>query len=148
MHLKKNLSKGILVDDEDLRFIKFNRAYTDNGYVRIHIDSKRVYLHKLILGHDGPVDHINRNKLDCRKENLRPATAYNNAANKGISANNTSGYKGVSPRSNGTWQAEIMCNRTSTYLGSFGTKEEAALAYNKAALLFHKEFAYINNLVN
>jgi hypothetical protein len=93
------------------------------------------------------VDHINHDTLDNRKCNLRVCTREQNNANQNISKNNTSGYKGVCwhIRLN-KWQAKIGVNMKRITLGSFNTKEEAALAYNKGAKKYFGEFACLNKL--
>ena len=84
--------------------------------------------HLMILGtKDGlVVDHINRNKLDNRRENLRFVTQHINSINKGMNSNNTSGYTGVKFRKDiGKWSARIMFNYKDIALGCYDTKEEA-----------------------
>ena len=70
---------------------------------------------------------------------------------KKIYKNNKSGYKGVyecfTPSKKGMWKALITKNYVSHKLGYFTTKEEAALAYNKAAVELHGEFARLNVIV-
>lgn len=90
------------------------------------------------------IDHINGQKDDNRWENLRLATNRENCCNKGPSKNNKSGYKGVSKKNKRSWVAVIHTNSRQIRLGTFSTPEEAAVAYNKAALKYHGEFAYIN----
>lgn len=92
------------------------------------------------------VDHINRNPLDNRKENLRLCTFGQNMANLKINKKNTIGYKGVRliKSSKRKWVAVIWKDHVSHYGGSYFTKEEAALAYNKMAIKYHGEFASLN----
>ena len=93
------------------------------------------------------VDHINRNGLDNRKANLRPATAAQNTRNqaKRQDRNFSSKYKGVS-RNGGKklWQAVIHVNCMTMYLGSFHRETQAAKAYDRAARRYHGEFAVLN----
>lgn len=88
------------------------------------------------------VDHKNNNGLDNRRENLRLATQNNNQQNKGLQANNSSGYKGVCwHRGNQKWIASIGVNKRKKFLGYFDSPEAAYDAYCKAARELHGEFA-------
>ena len=145
MFLKHNLSLGILVSDCDIHMLETYRFMLDKSYPMTRIDGKRVRLHRLIMNTASIVDHINGITLDNRRENLRVATHAENMQNRKLHTNNTSGYKGVES-SRGLWRATIYADNIRIHLGSFVTKEEAALAYNKAALKYHGEFARLNNL--
>jgi hypothetical protein len=90
-------------------------------------------------------DHINHNKLDNRKSNLRVCTDLQNARNSTYRPNNTSGFKGVSLRKKyGTWSADIKINYFHKFLGYFSSPEEAAHAYDNAAKEIYGEFAKTN----
>ncbi|MDB5823790.1 MAG: endonuclease [Herminiimonas sp.] len=89
------------------------------------------------------VDHINRNKLDNRPENLRLATAAQNRANIGKQRNNSSGYKGVF-LDRGKFRAAIRVSGLRRYLGTFGCAQAAAVAYDSAALAVFGEYAMTN----
>jgi hypothetical protein len=109
--------------------------------------SVRVWMHQIVVGvHPGErVDHVNRNGLDNRRENLRLATHAQNLRNQGPRANNSSGFKGVVfVRRLKRWQACIVFNRHRYNLGLFDTAEEAARAYDAGANHFHGDFAYFN----
>jgi hypothetical protein len=96
------------------------------------------------------VDHINGNKRDARKSNLRVCTAKQNTANIGKKKVTPSGktptsrYKGVCLNRNGKWQAQIKSGGASMYLGSYETEEAAARAYDAAAVGLHGEYAKLN----
>lgn len=93
------------------------------------------------------IDHINGNKLDNRKQNLRYATHNGNSQNRLPHANNTSGFKGVVwHKRDKKFQASIKLNSKRIYLGYFNTAEAAARAYNEAAIKYHGEFASLNKL--
>jgi hypothetical protein len=90
------------------------------------------------------LDHIDCDRSNNRIANLRDATPSQNHANTKRSSTNTSGFKGVS--ANGSsgknpWTACIRINKKSTHLGCYKTKEEAALAYEKAAKEYFGDFA-------
>ena len=82
-------------------------------------------LHRLIL-----IDHINGDKLDNRRENLRTATAAQNAANKSKAKGNLSSqYIGVSfNRKKGKYVAKLQLNGKNFNLGNYNTEKQAALA--------------------
>ena len=145
--------KTTLVDTADLDIIARYRWYCSNGYALASIcdadgNSRRIYLHRLVLGLTDPrlhADHINGDGLDNRRANLRRATRYQNMANQTLSRRNTSGYKGVSyyPRTL-AYRATITAKGERRHLGFFSTPEEAARAYDAAAREMHGEFARIN----
>ena len=106
--------------------------------------SVTTHMHVLIAGCKG-ADHVNRNGLDNRRINLRPATYAQNGANRALLRNNTSGYKGVHwDRRGRKWRAQIKVNDRSRYLGLFTDPVDAARAYNRAAMEAFGEFAWLN----
>lgn len=112
-------------------------------------DSARmVRLHQLLWrswGLSGIPDHKNGNGLDCRRSNLRPSTANENARNTGKRRHNTAGYKGVSRhKASGRFTAQITVEGNVRHLGMFKTPEEAAAVYDLAAIKFFGEFARTN----
>lgn len=118
-------------------------------YARRNFGRKTMRLHRLITGAaDGlHVDHKNGNALDNRRSNLRVCLPRLNAGNS-KSSRGASAYKGVSPNAStiNPWRAQICVQRKSIHLGSFATGEEAALAYNAAALKHFGEFALLNSV--
>jgi hypothetical protein len=93
------------------------------------------------------VDHINGNRLDNRKLNLRVVNAKQNAQNSRPRKNSSSKYKGVcKDKKLNKWQAQIKINGKSMYLGSYVEEKEAAVAYNRAAKEAYGEYAYLNIL--
>lgn len=91
---------------------------------------------------DGDIDHMNRLRGDNRIANLRVATRSQNNFNSTQRSDNASGYRGVSYfKRIGRWRADVaLGNGKRKYLGSFGTKEAAAAAYDLAAREIHGEF--------
>ena len=92
------------------------------------------------------VDHIDGDVLNNQKSNLRICTQQENAKNRKINKNNTSGIKGVSKTKrkewrSKTWQAIIGADGKNTHLGYFYTAEEAGRAYKKAAKELYGDFA-------
>jgi len=93
------------------------------------------------------VDHINRNGLDNRKANLRPATRSQNSMNKPFikTTPSSSKYRGVSwSKSQKKWNVQIGLNGKHKFIGYFHDEIQAAKAYDRAAKLYHKEFAVLN----
>lgn len=121
------------------------------GYVKISIDRKSYYAHRLIwIWHNGDLlnnrlDHVNTNTSDNRIENLRLATQSQNNGNRNIPANNTSGHKGVSWNNKlQKWKAYIAIDGDRIHLGYFEKLDEASAAYNLAAEKHFGEFARLN----
>ena len=87
------------------------------------------------------VDHKNRNGLDNRRDNLRLATHGQNLANS--KTHSESGFKGVEKNKH-RFYASISIDGKTKKLGGYDTPEEAARAYDEAALEQFGEFARIN----
>lgn len=107
---------------------------------------KTILMHRAVLiVPDGRfVDHINGDKLDNRRANLRLCSSAENLRNRGAPSNNTSGFKGVSfDRARGTWKAQIDVHGVKKARRA-RTPEAAARAYNELAKRFHGEFACLN----
>lgn len=108
-------------------------------------DGRPTYMHKFLTG--WPLtDHINGDGLDNRRENLRRATPTQNNANCGPRGHNTSGYKGVSlrPDRGNRWRATIRAYGHQRFLGLYNDINEAARAYDAAAVELFGEFARLN----
>jgi hypothetical protein len=94
------------------------------------------------------VDHINRNKLDNRVENLRWCTKSTNSANSRVRPGATSQYRGVRWSKLGKkWTARIHVRGKEIHLGCFADEKQAASAYNVAALNHFGSFAMLNDVV-
>lgn len=146
----------VLVDDEDFeRLTKRKWTANGNGYavIGIHLGNRKyrkVYMHREIIdAKQGEfVDHINGDKTDNRKCNLRIASSQQNSMNIGLRRNNKSGYKGVRfDKRRSKWYAEIKKDYRSRFLGYYDCKHEAARAYNEAAIELHGEFANLNEIL-
>jgi hypothetical protein len=145
--------QNAIVDTADFEWLnEFNWfAYwsrqTQTFYAAKQISHRLTGMHSFILNCKigERVDHVNNNTLDNRRENLRKATAAENSRNCRISKRNVSGFKGVHFRKEfGTWRACIRYEYVLRHLGSFDSAEEAAKAYDHAAIELFGEFAHLN----
>ncbi len=126
-----------------------NGGYAAHPYREAGRGSKQrlILMHRLVNNTpDGLfTDHINGNKLDNRRENLRTVTLTTSAWNVGMKPTNTSGYSGVTWwERDRKWTAQVMHNRRMHRIGYFDTKEHAALAYNVAAQELKGPYARLN----
>lgn len=149
------LTQGLftMIDDEDFELVSsFSWHFSSHGYAIRNHEGRKQRLHRMLLGlvlGDGiQVDHVNGDKLNNTRANLRVCTNAENMHNRGKTKKNTSGFKGVSlmkdrARKN-PWRAVIQLNDKNHHLGLFNTKEEAARAYDEAAKELHGEFALLN----
>lgn len=94
------------------------------------------------------VDHIDRNPENDRIENLRAATYSQNSKNTSSKKGSTSRYLGVyySKDRNKKWVARITINKKCIHIGSFNSENEAAMAWNEAAIINYGEFANLNTI--
>ena len=144
MHYKKNIARGILVSPEDEYLLhKYLFHVSSYGYACTRIDGKYLRLNRLVLPVSNIVDHISRDKLDNRRSNLRSATPSQSMMNR--RGHGIVGYKGVS-RNRDRYRAQITVGYLVIQLGTYDTPEQAAIAYNKAALKHHGEFACTNEI--
>ena len=145
--------KTALVDDDKFHEIGQYKWFCSQGYAcrMERRDGKRrvVHMHHYILskrrGYD--IDHINGDRSDNRRANLRYATRSQNNANRHVPIVASSRFKGVCWRPiPKRWKAYIKKDGRQIHLGYFGTQEEAARAYNDAALHYFGEYASLNVL--
>lgn len=134
-----------LIDLDDLDKVKlkskFWGAYT-NGYITA--TNLKTSLHRFLMNcpKNMQIDHINRDKTDNRKSNLRICTSYQNCQNVGVKQNNKSGCKGVHfCKTHKKWKVTIKHNCKQISLGYYHNKEEAIDVYKNAAIKYHGEFA-------
>lgn len=161
IHSKKHGEHTVLIDDEDAERVLRHTWHVTYCYRHGHAFLKNVLtdtvknnkktgllLHRLLVPNVSIIDHIDGNPLNNKKSNLRVCTNAENTRNCGKRVNNTSGYKGVS------WHkyvkkffAQIGSNGQKIHLGYFDGVEDAARAYNAAALKHFGEFARLNEIV-
>jgi hypothetical protein len=143
------LSQGkfALIDDEDFPEVSKHKWFIINGYAGTATSGAKVYLHRFLMNpkKKEQIDHINLDKLDCRRGNMRLCGSAQNHYNKPLISTNTSGYKGVSwDKVNSKWRAQIMVHKKTINLGRYHTKEDAASAYDNAAKKYFGEFSRTN----
>ena len=129
----------------DLEYIDSVKQYKwhllSSGYA---YSTKLGLLHRYIVNpsEDMVVDHINRNPLDNRRDNLRVCTQHENIFNTSMQCNNTSGVIGVTwDKSRNKWIAQIQINGKNKHLGRYNTKEEAIEARRQAEIEYFGDFA-------
>lgn len=141
-----------MVDNEDFDFLSEFDWYIHNGYACCHIKQqdgqyKTTRMARLIMNASigQLVDHIDRDKLNNQRNNLRFANKSINSLNRDLQSNNKSGFRGVHfEKQTNKWRAELHSYDKHIRLGRFVDPKEAALAYNKAAKEFFGDFAVLN----
>ena len=152
--------KFALVDDEDYELLIKNKWRVSIGYATRNQITYSRELKKIVKQHsflmhrvitNAPkgtqIDHINGNKLDNRKVNLRICTNSQNHANTFLRKDNTSGKKGINwCKQTKSWRARITVNQKEIYLGRFKSLKKASEIYNSAATKYFGEFAKLNKI--
>ncbi len=159
--IKLSKGKETIVDDDMYDELnKYNWIYSDYenskyGYAlrNISIDGNRkgIMMHRVVNNTpDGYyTDHLNRDRLDNRRENLRTCTISQNSQNSSLNRKNTSGYRGVSwSKISNKWLAYINYAKKRVHIGFFDNKNDAATAYNNKAIELFGEFAAINKIID
>ena len=141
-----NCDEEFLCDANDWEYAKNVCWYKNNtGYARSEIDNKFVLFHDYILNIDPSceteVDHISGNRLDNRRCNLRLCSRKENAYNKGLYSNNTSGVTGVSwHKTYCKWGAYIQKDKKNITLGYFDLYEDAVKVRREAEVKYFGEY--------
>lgn len=144
---KQELQCEAIIDKEDVDKVKCYKwrwskstsmVLTGNGQTNVAIP-----LHRLITNcpKGKYVDHINMDRLDNRKCNLRICTNQENQFNKTKTKANTSGFKGVwFDKARNKWASEIKLNYKKIFIGRFDDFNKACYSRYYAEVLLHKEF--------
>jgi len=147
----------VQVDDDVADKVReFNLVYFD-GYVHILLAKRRMQaLHRWVMDAKPGllVDHIDRNPLNCTRENLRFATHSQNSINRVKNVPKTSQYRGVFKKTQIVhkkrryvytyWWAKVKVDGKVVYRKAFKSELEAAHAYDAQAKIHHGEFAVLN----
>jgi len=143
-----NTGREILIDPEYYDLISEYRWREGGaGYASTDRNQVTLHMHRLIMESEPgkQVDHINHNKLDNRRCNLRHCTPSQNHMNRQPKKGKSSKYKGVCySKSRGLWQANVTKDGKRYNLRAHTTEVEAALAYNKKAFELFGEFVRLN----
>jgi hypothetical protein len=138
----------MILDDVDwAEFSAFDIHLVGAGYPSYRKNRRSIYVHKEIYknvdpNYNGLVDHEDRNKLNCQRYNLRPATKSQDCMNQKLRDDNTSGRPGVYYYDDrNQWSAKIRINRKLTNIGFYDSREEAIAARKEVALRLHGHFA-------
>lgn len=139
--------KITLIDDEDLILISKYKWYESNGYA-VSATRPIIRMQRLIMKplKGQVVDHINGNRLDNRRKNLRICTQHQNIMNQRTqNVPKTSVYKGVSYDAiNKKWIAQTKYKQKGIWIGRFKVERHAALAYDLWAKDLFGEYAKLN----
>lgn len=130
------------IDLEDVERVKGLKWSLLSGYA--WCTSKETYLHRFILDYDGDmdIDHINRNRLDNRKDNLRIASHSDNSKNIKLPTDNKTGVIGVCwDKTRSKWRAEIKVDGHKYNIGRFSSLTDAIVARLKYEKELFKDFA-------
>lgn len=139
---------SIKIDDLDWENLsQFKWGINKKGYAYTNFNRKLITMHRMILNppKNKCVDHINMDRLDNRRKNLRICSFGENLMNRGPQKNNKAGLKGVyffKPTKK--WAASICKNRKIITIGYYSSPKHAAIAYDAAAKILHGDFAYSN----
>jgi hypothetical protein len=114
-------------------------------YAQTQSNTRRYWMHRMLMRDSALVDHKNGNGLDNRRCNMRAADHVKNAANAKVYANTSTGHRGVDRRGRG-YRARIQREGKRVELGTFGTLEEASRARDAVAEQRDGDFARLNTV--
>lgn len=143
--------KTVMVSDEDFNKVSHLNWYINNsGYASTRrVNGKGSLMHRIILCAEKyqEIDHIDGNRLNNQRENLRFVSRAQNNMNQKPCRGKTSKYKGVYfAKDRMGYRAQIKANNKCIKLGTFNTEIEAARAYNESALKYFGQYARLNEL--
>lgn len=127
----------------------------EKGYAAVRLQGNVYYIHRILYylythidPKDNFIDHIDGNTLNNSIDNLRLVSNKQNQQNRATkNKNNSSGYKGVTwDKNRNKWIAQITVEGKCKFLGRYDCKIKAALAYNRAAIKYFKEYAALNKV--
>lgn len=129
-----------IIDLADVQLIGEYKWTYDGRYAVAQVNSRLTYMHHFLLGHPTEglvIDHINRNKLDNRRSNLRQTTRQVNGLNADRKPT-LSGHVGVTwDAQRAKWYAQIRVRGTTYNLGRYDQLDEAITARHQAEEKHH-----------
>ena len=143
---KNDIEYDIIIDEDNYYdIIKLSWHISSYGYICGNINNTTIRLHRFILNYNGDdiVDHIDSNKFNNQKSNLRIITRYQNSMNRLSRINSSSKYIGVTKFKNG-YYSNITVDGIRKYIGYYKNEEDAARNRDKATKLYFKEYGKLN----
>lgn len=150
LYTKNKVPVPFEIDDDDYEKVsKYEwKKYPSSRYVQATISGETTAISRFVM--DAPkgttVDHINGDRLDNKKSNLRLCNQAQNMKNRKPNKSGMSAYKGVILLPNGRYRAKINSDGKRYELGVYDNEHDAVIAYNAAAKVLHGEFAYMNEI--
>ena len=145
-------SKGnsFVFDIDDYDIIKeYCWRIRNDGYADAKVrngSGKRILMHRLILNVTNKIDHINHNRADNRKSNLREVTDSQNCMNRSVHKNNTSKHTGVIwHKRDKVWESFISIDNKQIYLGRYTDINDAIAVRKEAEEKYFKQYSYDNS---
>lgn len=145
---KNQKEKGrALIDIEDVEKVSQYKWYLgNNGYVFNDTDKdNRLALHRFVIGYEGDLylDHINNDRVDCRKENLRVVNPRQNVVNSPSKSNFENEDIGINyNKDKNLWETYIGYKNNRIYLGGFKDKEDAIKTRRQAEIKYFGKYHY------
>ena len=133
--VKLSQDKFALIDRKDLDVVSPHRWYFSHGYARTTINGKKVYLHRFLVNppFGKIVDHINQDKLDNRRLNLRVVDKRTNQRNHKVFLTNSSGHNGISwNKAMKQWETYIWVDNKKIQVGYFNDIKNAVAGRRSA----------------
>lgn len=146
-----NKGDSFIIDLDDYDKVKNYNWYIHTSDYVVSSSERKISIHRLIMGaYDNDsklmIDHINHDKSDNRKCNLRFVTNSQNQMNKDVGTNNSSGFRGISWHKNKNgWISQIQINGKLKYLGLFRDIKDAIAARVEAEKKYFSDFNYNPN---
>lgn len=147
LNSKDEVKCELKIDSEDVDILVGRTINAmNNGYVNVRIDGKSKGIHRIVMNalKDEQVDHINGDRSDNRKCNLRRCTRSQNFMNKCKQKNNKSGFRGVKwypYKGVNKWLVNIQVNKKKIHIGYFDNFDDAVEARRKAEKVYHGEYS-------